>query len=112
MPWPMPMPMAATAATAVTPMPTVRKNFRAVRPEPVVPAVPGAAGGTATAYAESFNEDVEVISYQYMTATVTGAPIRILGGDGGRGGDGAVGGDGSYGEAYSEANGGNGRRGR
>ena len=51
-------------------------------------------GGTAKAYSESFNHDVEVISYQEMKATVWGAPIHVYGSvayggnaDGGYGGD-------------------------
>lgn len=36
-------------------------------------------GGTAKAYSESFNRDVEVISYQEMKATVWGAPIHVYG---------------------------------
>lgn len=51
-------------------------------------------GGTAKAYSESFNRDVEVISYQEMKATVWGAPIHVYGSvayggnaDGGYGGD-------------------------
>src|SRR3546814_4470762 len=51
----------------------------------------GGAGGTATAYAESFNSDIEVISVQEMTATVNGAPIPVFGGIGGAGGNGANG---------------------
>src|SRR3546814_18832070 len=56
----------------------------------------GGAGGTATAYAESFNSDIEVISVQEMTATVNGAPITVFGGTGGAGGNGTAGGDGGF----------------
>lgn len=51
----------------------------------------GGAGGRAQAWSESFNTVTEVISYQTMSATVTGAPLAVLGGVGGNGGKGGNG---------------------
>ena len=72
----------------------------------------GGAGGRTTAYAQSFNSGIEVISVQEMTATVNGAPIVVFGGIGDRGGNGANGGDVGFAAAASLAfaggNGGNG----
>lgn len=61
------------------------------------------AVGNATAYAQSFNSGIEVISVQEMTATVNGAPIVVFGGIGGAGGKGANGGDVDFAVAPSMA---------
>ena len=68
-----------------------------------VAGVAGGAGvgGEATAYAESFNSDIEVISVQEMTATINGAPIVVFAGIGGAGGNGANRGNGDFAVAAS-----------
>src|SRR3546814_7137332 len=84
----------------------IRRPPRSTRTDTLFPYTTlfrSGTGGTATAYAESFNSDIEVISVQELSQTVNGAAITVFGGIGGAGGEGAGGGDGDFGVGASVA---------